>query len=282
MRLIDLEEIRPNIRDEIDALDEAAKVLAETDPDARKALFKLELYRTRWTAVRDAFEEHSGGKCWYVECRSPGANHDIDHYRPKSRVAEDPTHPGYYWLAFEWKNLRLSCQRANRLQRDPESGETGGKGDRFPLVNPESRARAPHDDLSIEIPAIVDPTNADDVAMLTFGPSGHVELAPGYRGDPVAEAKLEASRLYLHLNWPRFRDERVMLYNEIREFVRRGEKLAPTDFDGMPAVAEAFLGICRDLAKRTEPHQEYSRAARAYVEMFRDRWWVRDIVLRVA
>ena len=49
----------------------------------------------------------------------------------------------------------------------------------------------------------------------------------------------------------------------------------------MHAVAEAFLDICRDLAGLTEPHREYSRAARAYVEMFRDRWWVRDIVLRV-
>ena len=281
MRLIDLEAIRPNIRREIEALDEAKDmVIAERDPEQRKALF--ERYRTRWIAVRDAFEEHSDGKCWYVECKSPGADNDIDHYRPKSRVAEDRTHPGYYWLAFEWRNLRLSSQRANRPRRDEEIGETGGKSDHFPLVNPERRARAPEDDISHEIPAIVDPTNAADVAMLTFGPSGEVELVPARKGDPISEAKLEASRLYLHLNWPRFRDDRVILYNEIERSVHRGEDLAPMDFGGMHAVAQAFLDICKDLAKRTEPHQEYSRAARAYVEMFRDRWWIREIVLRVA
>ena len=281
MRLIDLEAIRPNIRGEIQALDEVQReVLAETDPERRKAL--IERHRTRWTAVRDAFEQHSNGKCWYVECRSSGAHNDIDHYRPKSRVAEDLTHPGYYWLAFDWRNLRLSCQHANRLGRDLERGETGGKGDNFPLVNPEGRARGPEDDLTLEISAIVDPTNAADVAMLTFGRSGEVELVAERKGEPIAEAKLEASRLYLHLNWPRFRDDRVMLYNEIERSIHRGEDLAPRDFSGLHAVAQAFMDICKDLAKRTESDQEYSRAARAYVEMFQDRWWVRDIVLRVA
>ena len=280
MRLIDLEAIRPNIRPEIEALDEVNRqVLAETDPERRKALF--ERHRSRLTAVRDAFEKHSDRKCWYVEWKSSGAINDIDHYRPKSRVAQDRTHPGYYWLAFDWRNLRLSCQGANRQRRDLESGETGGKSDNFPLLNPESRARGPQDDLSFEIPAIVDPTNAADVAMLTFGRSGEVELVPERKGDPTAEAKLEASRLYLHLNWPRFREDRVMIYHEIERDIHRGEDLAPRDFRGMHPVAQAFLDICKDLAKRTEPHQEYSRAARAYVEMFRDRWWIRDIVLRL-
>lgn len=281
MRLIDLEDIRPQIRREIEALEEVKQqVLAETDPDARKELFVRK--RSRWVAVRDAFEGCSDGKCWYVECKSSGADNDIDHYRPKSSVAEDPTHPGYYWLAFDWTNLRLSCQRANRRRRDSETGETGGKGDNFPLLNPERRARGPQDDLSIEIPAIVDPTNAADVAMLTFGSSGEVELVPEFKGDDSAEAKLEASRLYLHLNWPKFREARVMLYNEIERFVHRGEDLAPDDFSGMHAVAQSFMDICKDLAKLTKPHREYSMAARTYVEMFRDRWWIRDIVLRVA
>ena len=280
MRLIDLEAIRPDIRSEIEALDEVkGMTLTETDPEKRKALF--DRYRERWTAVRDTFEKHSHGKCWYVECKSPGADNDIDHYRPKSRVAEDRTHPGYFWLAFEWKNFRLSCQRANRRRRDEERGETGGKGDHFPLVNHKKRARSPQDDLSLEIPAIVDPTNAADVAMLTFGRSGEVELVPERQGEPIAEAKLEASRLYLHLNWPEFREDRVMLYNVIERSVHRGEDLAPTDFTGKHVVAQAFPDICKDLAKRTQPHQEYSKAARAYVEMFRDRWWIREIVLRV-
>ncbi len=281
MRLIDLEAIRPEIRKEIQALEEAKdEVLHEPDPEQRKALF--ENYDDRWRAVRAAFEAVSHGKCWYTECRSAGADNDIDHYRPKGRVAEDRAHPGYYWLAFEWTNLRLSCQRANRPRRNPESGGTGGKADHFPLVYPEDRAFRPADDLSREVPAIFDPTNPLDVALLTYGRSGELELVPERKGEPVAEAKLKASRLYLHLNWPRFRDERVEIYNQIERSVRRGEQLAPRDYGDAHTVQQTFLDICNDLVKLTLPQQEYSKAARGYVEMFRDRWWIRDIVLNVA
>ena len=281
MRLIDLEAIRPRIRDEIYRLEEAKQeVLGESDVGRRRALF--DRYQARWTAVRKAFEEQSWDKCWYVECRSRGADNDIDHFRPKLSVAEDASHPGYYWLGFEWTNLRLSCQRANRPRRNPETGDTGGKSDHFPLVNPEQRARSPSDKISTEIPAILDPTNAADVAMLTFEANGDVVLAPHWKGKPTPEAKLDASRLYLHLDWPKFREARVTLYNKIERFVRRGERLAPEeDFEGMHVVAEGFLEICNDLASYIAPDREYSMAARAYVEKFRDRWWVGQIVLRV-
>ena len=281
MRFIDLNEIRPSILLQIEGLEDAKRqVLSEADPNERKALF--DRYRTRWTAVRDAFEAYSNGKCWYVECRNPGADNDIDHYRPKSRVAQDPTHPGYYWLAFEWKNLRLSCQRANRLRTNPETGETGGKGDNFPLVNPGNWARTPGDELCLEIPAIFDPTDPEDVATLTFGPDGEVVLVPERQGQHVAEVKLQASRRHLHLNWPKFREARVELYNQIERFVRRGEDLAPDEFEETNGVAQAFLDICQDLASWTKPCEEYSMAGLAYVQMFRDRWWVREIVLQLA
>lgn len=281
MRLIDLEAIRPNIRHEIEALDEVKdEVLEEADPEKRRAL--IHKYAGRWRAVREAFEAASDRKCWYAECRSEGADNDIDHYRPKGRVAEEESHPGYYWLAFEWTNLRLSCQRANRPRRNPECGETGGKGDHFPLVYPDHRAFGPSDDLSREVPSIVDPTNPVDVAMLTFGRSGELELVPERRGEPVAEAKLEASRRHLHLDWPGFREERLELYNQIELRVRHGEALAPQEYSGAHPPEAAFLDICRYLVKRTRPDQEYSKAARAYLEMFRDLWWIREIVLNVA
>lgn len=279
MRFIDLEAIRPNILPQIEALEEAKLKSIAACPEERGGL--LERYRGRWIALRAAFEAYSNGKCWYVECTNPGADNDVDHYRPKSSVAQDPGHPGYYWLAFEWRNLRLSCQRANRLRRDPDTGETGGKGDNFPLVNPRERARTPDDDISLEIPAILDPTNREDVAALTFGPNGEVDLVPECRGKEVAEAKFQSSLRHLHLNWPKFREARVQLYNRVERVVRRGERLAPKNDDEFGADGQAFLDICQDLADWIQPHQEYSMAALAYVEMFRDRWWIRDVVLQL-
>ena len=138
MRFIDLEEIKPTISDKLERLEEAkARVLAEPDPDRRSAL--IDQLRSRWTALRDAFSAYSNDKCWYIECKNLGADDDIDHFRPKSGVREDPTHPGYYWLAFEWTNLRLSCHRANRPRTNPDTGETGGKAGHFPA----DRSRSP-------------------------------------------------------------------------------------------------------------------------------------------
>lgn len=281
MRFIDLEKIKPLIREKIAALEEAkVAVLAENDPAARSAL--IERYRARWTAIRNEFAAYSNDKCWYVECKNLGTDDDIDHFRPKAAIKEAPTHPGYYWLAFEWTNLRLSCHRANRPRTNAETGETGGKSEHFPLLEGGIRALLPTDNLELETPALLDPTKMSDVAMLSFKPNGEVDLSPQFKGHALPEAKFEASRLYLHLNWPKFRDARVMLYNRIERAVDRGEREAPQDYGGVHAAGAAFLDACRDLGSLMAPQEEYSAAAKVYVESFRHVWWVRDIVLKVA
>jgi hypothetical protein len=280
MRFIDLEKIKPTVRDKIKALEEARDaVLAEPDPDRRAAL--IIRFRPRWTALRDAFAACSHDKCWYIECKNLGTDDDVDHFRPKLGVKEDPGHPGYYWLAFDWTNLRLSCHRANRLRTNPETGETGGKAEHFPLIDARTRARSPNDDLSLEVPALLDPTKPSDVALLSFKPNGEVDLSPQFKGEPVLEAKFEASRLILHFNWPKFSDARVMLYNQIERLIDRGDREAPKNYSGLPAAGAAFIDACRDLCTTMAERAEYSAAARVYVESFRHIWWVRDIVLRV-
>ena len=280
MRFIDLEKIKPIIRTKIEALEEArAAVLAETDPDRRAAL--IERYRTRWTALREDFTAYSNDKCWYVECKNLGTDDDIDHFRPKLGVKEDPSHPGYYWLAFDWTNLRLSCHRANRPRTNPETGETGGKAEHFPLIDPRTRAKGPNDNLLLEVPALLDPTKLADVVLLSFKPNGEVDLSPEFKGQLIAEIKFEASRIVLHLNWPKFRDARVVLYNQIARIIDRGEREAPRNYN-MHAASAAFFDACRDLRNTMDAREEYSAAARVYVESFKHVWWIRDIVLKVA
>jgi hypothetical protein len=280
MRFIDTEQLLPEVKPFLNDLRAAQdEVMAETDPEKRAELINKR--QAKWTALRAAFEGASAGKCWYTECKSPGADNDIDHFRPKLGVKEDKRHPGYYWLAFNWRNMRLSCQRANRLRRNPETGVSGGKADHFPLLPEGVRALGPGDNLSAERPALLDPANPGDPAILSFKPNGEVDLSPEFKGNATAEAKLGASRLYLHLNWPKFRDGRVVLYNQIERTVGRGEREAPKDFDGYPAAPEAFIDAIRDLTGYMRPQQEYSAAARVYVESFKHLWWVRLIVLRV-
>lgn len=281
MRFIDLEELKPKIRHLLPALDEARDaVLAEPDPVRRAEL--INAYRARWIALRGEYSAFSFGKCWYVECKNPGTDDDIDHFRPKLGVKEEPTHPGYYWLAFEWTNLRLSCHRANRPRINPDGAGTGGKGGHFPLINPERRVFTPADGKGQEVPALLDPADARDVVLLTFRQSGEVDLSPEYKGQAVPEAKLAASRLILHLDWPAFREARVVLYNKIERTVDRGAREAPQDVSNVHAASVAFLDAIRDLINVMKPHEEYSAAAKVYVESFKHVWWVRDIVLKAA
>ena len=85
------------------------------------------------------------GKCAYCEeIITSNQRGDVEHYRPKGAVSnaenqpvklrvggEDIPHPGYYWLAYDWRNLLPSCILCNQLSRGDES--LLGKGNRFPV-----------------------------------------------------------------------------------------------------------------------------------------------------
>lgn len=258
---------------------EAARleVVAEQDKKRRKDL--IDKYHKRWSDLRPFLSELSYDKCWYVECKNPGTDDDVDHFRPKLRVDEAKNHPGYYWLAFDWTNLRLSCHRANRLRVNYETSETGGKGDHFPLVEPELRVYDPGQDYRQENPGIFDPCNPADPPHITFHPNGEADLSPEYKGSEIAEKRWDYTRLCLHINWPDFSDDRLMLYQKIFRLVDRGKREAPAGGPSAP-VSEAFKDIIRDLQELMMPDKNYSSAATIYVQSFKFHWWVRLIVLR--
>lgn len=71
------------------------------------------------------------GKCAYCEARFVHVSWgDVEHYRPKKAVREDPAHGGYYWLAYDLRNLLLACDKCNR---------EGGKLDQFPIEGQHMR-----------------------------------------------------------------------------------------------------------------------------------------------
>jgi hypothetical protein len=110
-----------------------------------------------------------------VDVRSDNA---VDHYRPKSRVAECPKHPGYWWLAFDWTNYRFSCTFCNSLRRDDQTESLGGKKDRFPLRDESRRAFGPDDTLDDEEPVLLDPTWFGDPPILWFDEDGRATENP--------------------------------------------------------------------------------------------------------
>jgi len=170
-------------------------------------------------AVRAALEKLFRNKCAYCESHGmAGFPWDVEHYRPKGRVAEDDTHPGYYWLAYTWANLYPSCVFCNQSRRDkptfddPITGEAAGKVDQFPIDPPGSRARQPVDDLNAEGRLLLDPCNDQPEDHIGFKANGEVQERDG-------SAIGARSILVFNLQRKRLRDARRDHLDTIQELI---------------------------------------------------------------
>jgi hypothetical protein len=81
-----------------------------------------------WGELKDIFlHEVFHEKCAYCEAKhADGFPCDVEHYRPKKEVTENRTainHPGYFWLAYEWWNLLLSCRHCNSKHSERRQGK---------------------------------------------------------------------------------------------------------------------------------------------------------------
>lgn len=252
------------------------EILAEIDPARREKL--INGYQPRWVAFRTHFERIYGAKCWYTECVNPGTDDDIDHYRPKGRIFEDKEHGGYWWEALNWRNFRLSCHRANRLRQNPESGETLGKGDHFPLAELDGRWAGPETACN-EKPLLLDPVSAVDSAHLTFEINGKVALSPRFANDDLAKRRFEASRAYLHLDWPAIKQQRQLLYADIARRVDDGNAAELSLKRDEPGARDRLDRVVGELIELAQPQKPYSRAAQSYIRYYRYQAWVEREVL---
>lgn len=137
--------------------------------------------------VKLALEALFHGKCAYCETRySTSMPVDIEHYRPKNAVAEEPNHEGYWWVAMDWDNLLPSCIDCNRrrgqvlieqhqsfsledLARRAKPGRTNaGKKDCFPLAADGVRATPEVRDFDEERALLIDPCRDDPSQCLSY------------------------------------------------------------------------------------------------------------------
>lgn len=131
-----------------------------------------------WGLLKNWLAKASEDKCWYCEAKSPRAPFDVDHFRPKLGVTVDgvklAAHGGYYWLAYEWWNFRLSCQRCNRPEKD-DAEILHGKANEFPIFDEAQRCLLPTGQLNTESPRLLDPCVQADCELLAHGIDGEVK-----------------------------------------------------------------------------------------------------------
>lgn len=218
-----------------------------------------------WPSLKAALSALSYGKCWYCETSIDRADANVDHYRPKGAVVESPNHPGYWWLAIEWQNLRLACQFCNQKRRDTLHGTTGGKADHFPLASEEARAFAPQDDLLAETTMLLDPSEGEDFRLLTFGADGQPAFAPnGTSNGSIDESRVQKSIELYHLNHRGIVDQRKLLFRTLqRKFDTAVRLLSMTDKSHESKILERET--LRELKQAISERAELSASARAYL-----------------
>ena len=132
------------------------------------------LYKRR---AKDFFDD-SWAKCAYCEALMIlDQTGDIEHFRPKGAVTDENDdvvmisddlgthpHPGYFWLAYDWKNLLPSCINCNRPRRTRD-GRLVGKSTRFPVVGAHAVRPA---EVDREAPKLINP--------LVEEPSEHLDM----------------------------------------------------------------------------------------------------------
>ena len=134
----------------------------KNDYDAGVKKFKFDSKIYGHKEVKSRLIELQHGKCFLCESKLLHIGYgDVEHFRPKGGWVQDNelmNEPGYYWLAYDWSNLFLSCQICNQQF----------KKNLFPLQTPASRAASHHSDIKNEDPYFIHMADEDPEAFITF------------------------------------------------------------------------------------------------------------------
>ena len=124
--------------------------------------------------VKSTLNHLFNGKCAYCESSiGVTSNGDIDHFRPKAGAMNidgsfDPDH--YWWLAYEWHNLYLSCQVCSQRY----------KRNKFPVIGERVPIMGDH---SSEEPLLLDPCHHEDFHVQHIGYERELAIALTKRGN---------------------------------------------------------------------------------------------------
>lgn len=100
------------------------------------------------SSIRETLHAYQHGKCCYCERKRDLGEVDVEHFRPRLGVKEAQDHPGYWWLAYEWNNLFLSCKKCNSQKY---------KGNHFTLMPGSIHVSNENNNYHLERPMLINP-----------------------------------------------------------------------------------------------------------------------------
>lgn len=246
-------------------------LIAENDPLKRSEI--IEKNSSLWSEVKPELAKLFNYKCWYTESIQKGTDVDVDHYRPKNRVAElrknNPQHLGYWWLAFELTNYRYSCIVANRRRTDIVTNATGGKADHFPVWDEKDRVWDHLGNIEDEQPMLLDPCKSSDVRLLTFKEDGEAMPREKETEKPRLYKRAELSIEFYNLNHRDFVRERIKLRDKINTLTKNAKRFYEKLESGDAAHTDAYEQTLLELKHLVDVNSEFSSFCLAYLENFK-------------
>lgn len=225
-----------------------------TTSEERKAIIQANEGLWRDDRLRNWLLQFFNNKCWYTEAFESVSPIHVDHYRPKGRATELDCNEtvGYWWLAFEWTNYRISGHLINSK-----------KSDFFPIVE-DARAN-PDDPLSIrlEAPLLIDPLT-DQAWLISYEKDEDGCIAVPAAGiDEAEELRAVKTIEILGLN-------RIDKLNKKREVTWDDCMQLLADYKGASLEPQVFKAIFQakavlELRKMIQYNREFSSVAEACI-----------------
>lgn len=195
----------------------------------------------------------SHDKCWYTEVKCGAEYLEVEHFRPKGSVKnEDGTKvtDGYYWLAFNLANYRLSKPMPNRK-----------KGSYFPIFNENARATSNQDCHLDEQPYFLDPVSPRDHLLLSFNDNGKAVPELNIRQNQIKRVTFTVK--HLGLNHQLLNRRRKEVWKATRQlFHRYTQLLIKADKGSIKAESKAEE-VVDQLYDLVSPNSEFSSVAKA-------------------
>jgi uncharacterized protein (TIGR02646 family) len=203
-----------------------------------------------WKELKEDLQRLSYGKCWYSEARDIFSYYHVDHFRPKLEIIDVynekySNSDGYWWLAFEYTNYRLSGGVGNTK-----------KSNHFAVE--KYCARCPEDDYNVEEIYFLDPTKQDDYKKLSFDENGRIKSK-----NPNKEhwnfKKAEYTIKYLHLDFTELEEARRKKWKFVKmkideidiaelEYNTNPSPLKRIELDNMVETVRKMLAPCEELS----------------------------------
>ncbi len=224
-----------------------------------------------------------GYKCWYSEAKIGAGDFEIDHFRPKNRSRQFDgsvlKENGYWWLAYNWENFRISGRMMNIRRRDRlvDCSEVEGKGDFFPLhFDVHAKIAEDCSVISCEFPILLDPFSEYDVDLISFDENG--ETIPNTSDDLEILRACKSIEFY-HLNLDQLNYQRKLIWDECLEEIDDAKKCyfeAVSLFQKKDVLEKCFK-MLRELCDK---NSEFSAVAITCIKLYSKLDGYKDILDR--